>query len=95
MLWMMQNHDSYMTKGVRSKRPFQDWISDAKDALYAAGNVFQRFTRLEKALINRIEEMDTNKDISDRKTQQLVDLLNQLIAVGKPIMDMSTKSISC
>ena len=90
----MQNHDVYMTKGVRSKRPFQDWMSDAKDALYAAGNVYQRYTRLENALMKRIEKMDGNRDVSDRKTQQIVDLSTQLIEVGRSIMEISTKSIN-
>ena len=72
----------------RSAVPFtNDWMLDAKECLKTAGSVSQRMSRLEKALMNRIEEMDMNKNVSDRKTQQVVDLMNQLVAE-------STKSIN-
>ncbi len=80
--WMMQNHDAYMVRGVRSRRPFQDWMADAKAALLAAGNVVQRLKRLEVALTNRIEEMEMNERISDRKTEQMVALMNQIVDFG-------------
>ena len=80
--WLIQNHDEYMVKGVHSKRPYQDWMCDAKVAIATAGNHTQRLTRLEKALMSKIEAMDANKTVSDRKTQQIVVLLDEIALFG-------------
>ena len=87
--WLLHNYTKYVVRGVKSKRPLQDWLADVRGCLnqVSGGRRIQRWKRLEKGLQTLMENArGGNLEAFEKAIVKAEEIVVELTSVtaGKP-----------